>query len=146
LKARDKNTKLFQNRASHQKRKKTVRGIGKSGGSLCKTNEGMGAMALEFLQNLYATKGSSDFDSIIDLVTPAVTEEMNHALTDNFLDKEIEIALFQMGPSKAPRPNRLPMLFYQRHWSILKAHVCRAIREILREASSLVILVRRLSS
>jgi hypothetical protein len=56
----------------------------------------MGATALEFLQNLYATKGSSDFDSIIDLVTPAVTEEMNHALTANFLDKEIEIALFQM--------------------------------------------------
>jgi hypothetical protein len=51
LKAGDRNTKYFQNRASHRKRKNTVRALRKDDGTLCNTNEGMLNMALAFYQN-----------------------------------------------------------------------------------------------
>jgi hypothetical protein len=98
---------------------------------MCRTNEGMGEMALAFYHNLYSSEGSANIDQILGLVGSIVDENMNTALTATFFDKVISEALFQMGQTKALGPDGLPALFYQRHWSLLKTHVCNAVREFL---------------
>jgi hypothetical protein len=56
---------------------------------------------------------------------------MNSDLTVDWTDDEITAALFQIWPTKAPDPDGLPALFYQRNWSLLKPLVCKAVRDFL---------------
>jgi hypothetical protein len=91
----------------------------------------MSELALNFYQQLYSSEGSSEREHVLNLINSIVIDEMNSVLTVTLTDKEIEEALFQMGPTKALGPDGLPTLFYQKHWALLKPHVRRAVREFL---------------
>lgn len=58
LKWGDKNTKYFQNRASHRIRKNTVKALIKEDGSRCSNDDEMRVMAAGFYSHLFATEGS----------------------------------------------------------------------------------------
>jgi hypothetical protein len=74
LKAGDQNTKYFQNRASHQRRKNTIQSLRRSDGSKCSTDVEMRALARDFYHSLYSSEGANNMDSILDLVEPLVSD------------------------------------------------------------------------
>jgi hypothetical protein len=86
---------------------------------------------LVFYQKLYTSEGAFEMDMILNRIPSFVNSEMNEMLTTTFSDEEITNALFQMGPTKSPRSDGLPALFYQRHWPIIQGEVCNAVHEFL---------------
>jgi hypothetical protein len=52
---------------------------------------------------------------------------MNGELLKIFTKEEVEIALKQMAPLKAPGPDGLPADFFQNHWDLMGEEVCLAV-------------------
>lgn len=58
LTAGDQNTKYFQNRATHRKRKNTVKALRREDGTRCTNDEQMREMAAHFYEALFSSEGS----------------------------------------------------------------------------------------
>ena len=56
---------------------------------------------------------------------------MNSDLIDKFSKTEVEIALKQMAPLKAPGPDGMPPIFFQHYWSSIGDDVVKAVLSCL---------------
>ncbi|KAL0013373.1 hypothetical protein SO802_000442 [Lithocarpus litseifolius] len=70
-------------------------------------------------------------------VQRVVTEEMNSKLTAIYTMKEVELAIKEMVPLKAPGPNGMPPLFYQTYWSNVGMDISHAVISCLNYSSLL---------
>lgn len=62
---------------------------------------------------------------------------MNNVLTILFTKLDMEETIEKMHPIKAPNPNGMPALFYQKYWNILKDDVTKFFLEVLNNNESL---------
>ena len=60
-------------------------------------------------------------DEVLAATPRVVTQEMNHGLLAEFTKSEVDVALKQISPLKAPGPDGLPPIFYQHYWDVAKA-------------------------
>lgn len=56
---------------------------------------------------------------------------MNRDLTRIFSAGEIKKALFDMDPSKAPRPDGMTTGFYQKYWDVVGEDVTKAVQHFI---------------
>ena len=68
-----------------------------------------------------------DYSRVWECVTRVITDEMNVLLSPNFEAHEVEVALQQMAPLKAPTQNGMPPLFYQHFWGTVSQDVTSSI-------------------
>ena len=67
----------------------------------------------------------------LSAVPNKVTANMKEVLTCEYTTEEVCIALFQMGPTKAPGPDGMNALFYQKFWHIVGHDVTNAVLDYL---------------
>ena len=88
---------------------------------------------VNYFSNLFSTSNPTGIDTILEEVTPRVTEEMNLALTRNFTVEEVHSAMQQMAPLSTPGPDGMSPVFYKSFWHIVGKDVTKAALAILNE-------------
>ena len=64
-----------------------------------------------------------------------VINDMNAQLSQDFMEWEVEAALKQMAPLKAPGPDGMPPFFYQNYWNLVGNDVTKTILSYLNSAT-----------
>ena len=72
-----------------------------------------------------------------NLIPVKVKSEMNNELTRDFTMEEVRTALQQMHPTKAPNPDDMSAIFYQKYWNIIGLNVANIVLNVLNSNASL---------
>uniref|UniRef100_A0A2N9J7Z2 Reverse transcriptase domain-containing protein n=1 Tax=Fagus sylvatica TaxID=28930 RepID=A0A2N9J7Z2_FAGSY len=95
------------------------------------TNEEMAILMTEYYNNLFTTSHPPNLVEAVSDIPKVVTEAMNNILIQDFRADEVEQAIKQMSPSKAPGPDGMPPIFYQKYWHVLGSDVISAVLSCL---------------
>jgi len=133
----DRNSKYFHNQASQRFRHNTISELRNAEGVLVSGDEGVLAMVVEYYSSLYTSSVPIEIEEVVQFIKPVVTEEMNRDLIGVFSRDEVEVAVKQMAPLKAPRPNGMPPIFFQKFWNIIGNDVVEAVHSCLNLGSIL---------
>ena len=133
----DKNTRYFQKVATQRKRNFFIKGINDGEGVWQRDDEVVSATFVEFYTRLFTQSHSHDLDRVLEGVKRIVTADMNVELVKPYCMKEVDIAIKQMAPLKAPRPNGMPPFFYQSFWQHIGLEVTEAVLSCLNSGTLL---------
>ena len=108
----DSNTKYFHNRASQRFRRNSISELRDPNGVLFSGEENALAMIVDFYSKLFSSLNPCDMESVVQHTKRVVSADMNDSLVEAFTKEEVEIALKQMTPLKAPGPDGMSPIFF----------------------------------
>ena len=133
----DKNTRYFHGVATQRQRKNFIKGIKDGEGVWQSDEEVVLATFMEFYTRLFTQSHSHDLDRVLEGVKRVVTTDMNAKLVRPYSMEEADIAIKQMAPLKAPRPDGMPPLLYQSFWQHIGLEVTEAMLSCLNSSTLL---------
>ncbi|XP_075654689.1 uncharacterized protein LOC142624833 [Castanea sativa] len=93
--------------------------------------------AINYFKDLFTSSNPTDFSGVLQVVDQVVTPDMNTTLLQRYNSEEVKQALFQMHPSKSPRPDGMPLFFFQKYWHIVGQDVTIAVLSVLNSSHML---------
>ena len=131
LKNGDLNTRYFHCKATQRKRRNYVSRLKNQAGVWTSQQDQVPPLFIEYYNSLFNTANPCQVEQVVDCIPQVVSAEMNNLLITEFTPDEVTTALKQMGLLKAPGPDGLPPLFYQRYWHIIGEDITKAVLNCL---------------
>ncbi|KAK9989340.1 hypothetical protein SO802_029579 [Lithocarpus litseifolius] len=127
----DRNTKYFHHRDSERRRKNTITGLWNENGTWCDDRASIASTAISYFKDIYTTIRPSRVEEVTSLIHPKVTDDMNENLIKDFIAKEVRSTLQQMHPTKAPGPDGMSAIFFQKFWNVVGSDVTKMVLNVL---------------
>ncbi|CAM8905799.1 unnamed protein product [Rhodiola kirilowii] len=135
LKEGDRNTRYFHLRASQRRKINMIREIqGRSGDQIITDEEICREVVNYFQTKVFKSdrgRSSSNIQQEVSFISNCISDEMVGMLNAPFTELEVQDAIFQMYPTKAPGPDGFSALFYQKSWPLLKEKVTQSVLDML---------------
>ncbi|KAL9683373.1 hypothetical protein QQ045_015194 [Rhodiola kirilowii] len=133
LKEGDRNTSYFHTKATQRKKSNKITKLRNSEGAWITEEAQLGALIKDYFMDIFGTSknlAQDEQDLAYNYVQRKVTSEMAGKLCEPVSELEVQAAVFQMAPTKAPGPDGFHALFYQKYWHTIKDEVMNTIRRI----------------
>ena len=95
-------------------------------------------VASTYFDNLFHARVEDQMEECLNAVQCIVTDDMREFLSSEFTAEEVKVALFQMGPTKAPRLDGMNALFYQKFWHLVRYSIVLAVLDFLNNGNMLL--------
>lgn len=128
LRGGDRNTRYFHAKTKQRRARNRITRLKNSMGDWVHTEEEIESVASGYFQELFTSSNPYTIEDTIRYITASVSEDMNQGLLKIPLDEEICDATFTINPEKAPRPDGMASLFYQRFWNNIGSDVCAMVK------------------
>ncbi|KAB2021692.1 hypothetical protein ES319_D07G157900v1, partial [Gossypium barbadense] len=119
LKGGDRNTKYFHTKATRRLKKNSIEKIKYENGNWITNSNDICKAARNYFWNLFRSNGNDINQLDVSYIKECITSENNSWLTRDYNVEEINNAIKQMNPSKAPGIDGLSRNFYKQHWDIV---------------------------
>lgn len=108
----DRNSKYFHTRASQRFCHNRIVELRNSNGVLVSGEGNLSIIVQDYYKNLLLSSRLPEVDEVVQSIKSIVTKDMNNSLISPFSRVDIELALNQMAPLKAPSPDEMPPIFF----------------------------------
>ena len=129
----DRNMRFFHCQATCRQRRNLIQGINDESGVWQEDEDKVASTIVYYYQSLFTSSHPVALEEVLDGVIRVVNIEMNDHLLQEFTASEVEQALFQMGPVKAPGPDGMSPIFYQKYWHIVGPDVTNGVLSCLKD-------------
>ena len=93
--------------------------------------EDIARATIDYFENLFCAGSCNQMEECLSTVSAKVTTNMQEMLSRDFTTDEIKEVVFQMGPTKTPRPDGMNALFYKKFWHIVGGDVVNVVLDFL---------------
>ena len=90
---------------------------------------------IQYYQELFTSNQAPPYEAATSTIHNVISEEMNSQLSSDFMAWEVQQAITQMAPLKAPGPDGMPPFFYQHYWDLIGDDITLSILNFLNTAS-----------
>jgi hypothetical protein len=91
---------------------------------------------VNYFEQIFTTSRPNQVREGARAIQAKVTREMNMQLCREFTADEIHKAFHQMHPTKAPGPDGMSALFFQKYWALIGTEVTENVLQILNTTTS----------
>ena len=93
--------------------------------------EGLVAIATSYFRQIFESSNPEEIEEALSEVSTTITGSINNDLAAPVIEWEVKLTLFAMHPEKAPDPDGMTALFYQKFWDIVKEDLTHMVNQFL---------------
>ncbi|XP_010495329.1 PREDICTED: uncharacterized protein LOC104772406 [Camelina sativa] len=129
----DKNTKYFHAQTKQRRARNRIVGLYDKHDVWSTDDVTVKETAVSYFGDLFSTINPSSFDEVLLEVKSVITAVDNERLTAPATEAEVRKALFMMHPDKAPGPDGMTALFFQKAWEVVKTDLVSLVNSFFEE-------------
>ncbi|KAG7584349.1 Ribonuclease H-like superfamily [Arabidopsis suecica] len=129
----DNNSKYFHALTKQRRARNRITGLHDENGIWSAEDKDIQNIAVSYFKDLFTTTNPQAFEESLAEVQTMITDPINDFLTAPATECEVRAALFMMHPDKAPGPDGMTALFFQKAWITIKSDLLTLVNSFLHE-------------